>query len=137
TLAAVQGVQAQMTPSENDVPEPDWAEFRSDVRDAMLSRSIQRNAALRRWTGWPLPPAMSWSLSVVFIAGLTAGMLVWNQRGVEPAAPPVSENEIVADNPLSDTEAAVWAQTDVFDELAQLKDDEADNLRQLLERSRG
>ena len=129
TLAAVQDVQAQMAPSENDIPEPDWAEFRSSVRDAMLSRSAQRSAAIRRWTGWPVRPAMAWGLSAVFVAGVTAGMLVWNQRGVEPAAS-VSEIETV-DN--RETDAVVWSQTDVFDQLAQLKDDEVEHLRRLLE----
>jgi len=140
-LASVQQVQAQMTPLENDlqdVPEPDWAEFRSSVRDAMLSRSIQRNATIRRWTGWHVRPAMAWSLSVVLVAGLTAGALLWNQRGTEPASTPNAPiTELIAETPIRDAEVATWSQGDVFDQLAQLNDHEVVHLRQLLEADAG
>src|SRR5262245_24493798 len=77
TLAAVQGVQSHMADVDDDLPEPDWSQFRAEVRDAMLSRSVRREAASHRWLVWPLRPAMAWSMSVVFVAGLTAGMLMW------------------------------------------------------------
>src|SRR5574341_2364843 len=84
TLEAVRAVQAQMgSDSMDGLPEPDWAEFRSGVRDGMLSRSIQRNAAVRRWTGWPVRPVMAWALSAVFVVGLTTGMWVWNKNAPE------------------------------------------------------
>ena len=37
---------------ERDIPEPDWADFRNSVRTSLLSRSVQRESAIRRWTGW-------------------------------------------------------------------------------------
>jgi hypothetical protein len=141
TFASVQQVQAQMAPPENDgknIPEPDWTEFRSSVRDAMLSRSIQRNAAIRRWTGWHVRPAMAWSLSVVLVAGLTAGALLWNQRGIQTASTPKAPaTELIAETPIRDAAFAAWSEGDVFDQLAQLNDHEVVHLRELLEAEAG
>ena len=132
TLASARSVRSQMTAeSDPSIPEPDWSEFRSDVRDAMLSRAVQRQSSARRWMAWPAQPAMAWSLSVVFVAGLTAGMFIWNQTGITPPAPPDASETLELDD------AAVWSQTDIFDQVAQLKDDEADNLRRLLEGATG
>jgi predicted anti-sigma-YlaC factor YlaD len=136
TFEAVRNVQAQMSEPDSmeAIPEPDWAEFRSDLRDAMLSRSVQRESAIRRWTGWSLRPVMAWSFSVVFLAGLTAGMFVWNKRPVEPAPVAIAETtEPAGDIALTDVDAASWSQGDVFAQLTQLQDHEVDHLRRLME----
>jgi hypothetical protein len=136
TLMALESIQADMSSAHEEIPEPDWAEFRSGVRDAMLSRSIRRNnTAVRRWTGWSAEPAMVWSLSAVFVSGLMAGALLWNQHAEQPVTPPIPQTPIIAEAPAAETEVTAWSQTDVFDDLARLKDNEVQNLQKLLEHS--
>jgi hypothetical protein len=135
TLMALESIQADMSAAHEDTPEPDWTEFRSSVRDAMLSRSIRRDAAVRRWTGWSTQPAMAWSLSVIFVAGLAAGTLLWNQKSAQPVTPPVPKTPVITETAPPETEVTAWSQADVFDDLARLNDKEAERLRQLLERS--
>src|SRR5690349_24114956 len=65
TWESMRSVHSEMTSIETDIPEPDWEQFRLSVRDELLSRSIQRESAVRRWTGWPIRPAAAWALSVV------------------------------------------------------------------------
>lgn len=67
----------------DDTPEPDWLQFRGDVRNAMLSRAAQRQSKANHWSGLFLKPAMSWSLAIVFAAGL----FIWNQQGSRTPAP--------------------------------------------------
>ena len=132
TFQALHYVEASLTgPDEENIPEPDWTEFRSDLRDAMLSRSVQRDSVVRRWTGFALRPAMAWGLSIVLVVGLSAGIWIWN-KPVEnvPANVPI---EAFAEGPVAESDIASWSQGDVFDQLTQLKDDEVESLRQLLE----
>src|SRR5437016_3424210 len=49
---------------DTQIPEPDWDDFRDSVRLELLSRSVQRDSALRRWTGWPIRPVMAWGFSL-------------------------------------------------------------------------
>ena len=57
TSASLRSVHAEVASLETDIPEPDWEHFRSSVRDKLLSRSVQRETAVRRWTGWAIRPA--------------------------------------------------------------------------------
>ena len=63
TLTSMLSVHGAVTSLDADIPEPDWAEFRSSVRDRLLSRAAQRSSAVRRWTGWPIRPAAASALS--------------------------------------------------------------------------
>jgi hypothetical protein len=135
TFESMRNIQARMVEPEHEdaIPEPDWTDFRSGVRDAMLSRSVQRDSTIRRWTGLALRPATAWALSIMFVVGVGTGVWVWNKPAIEPTQPAISQIEIGADTVLSEREASSWSQGDVFDQLAQLKADELENLRLLLE----
>src|SRR5947208_9447249 len=78
TWESMQSIHAEISSLEADIAEPDWAQFRSSVRDELLSRSVQRESAVRRWTGWAIRPAVAWALSLLLIIGLTTVAVLWN-----------------------------------------------------------
>src|SRR2546427_10971393 len=83
---SLESLHTEVSSIDDEVPEPDWEEFRSSVRDRLLSRSIQRETAVRRWTGWAIRPAAAWALSLLFVAGLTGMAVVWNSsKSVPPS----------------------------------------------------
>src|SRR5215475_12165394 len=63
---------------EDGIAEPDWDTFRNSVRLELLSRSVQRQAAVRRWTGWPIRPAMAWSMSFALLIAVSVGGFLWH-----------------------------------------------------------
>src|SRR5262247_4191069 len=77
TWESMRSVHAEITSVEMDIPEPDWAHFRSSVRDALLSRSIQRQTAVRRLTGWAIRPGFAWALSLLMAVGITTMTVLW------------------------------------------------------------
>src|SRR3989454_12838309 len=79
---SIESIHAELGSLDSGIPEPDWTEFRSSVRDRLLSRSIQRETAVRRWTGWAIRPAMAWALSLLFVAGLAVLTVLWNSGKV-------------------------------------------------------
>jgi len=134
---------------EQDIPEPDWFQFRADVRNAMLSRAAQRQSKANSWSGWLLKPAMTWGLAVAFAAGLSAGLMVWNHTAEisspsDPKSSVVSATDIVSDASgtpedvaldagVLDPELAIWSQGNVFEKISQLDDDQSEKLIRLLE----
>jgi len=119
------------TTGDDFVPEPDWSEFRSDVRNALLSRSIKRENATRSWLsvlGWK--PVMATGFATVLVFGfLMSGSLRFGQ--------PVESTEIAA---VEDSSADVdlnslesMARNDVFEELLRLDADEAESLQMILD----
>jgi len=148
-LRSIESVHGSLAADDNDIPEPDWNEFRSSVRTELLSRSVQRESAIRRWTGWPIRPAMAWSLSLVLMVSLTIGGFLWqsSQRGSDALlrqAPGDASNvttpakalaEELIDMNTVDVAMAAWSdmKANVFEEMAQLKADEAAQLLVLLE----
>jgi hypothetical protein len=135
TWQSVRSVHSEVTSLNTDIPEPDWTEFRASVRDRLLSRSIQRESAVRRWTGWAIRPAMAWALSLFLAVGITTAALLWKTQPENVPAPPVlTPVPSVPVNELLDVEAtAVWPQTSLFDDLVQLSDSEQEQLRLMLE----
>ena len=115
---------------DGDIPEPDWSQFRSSVRDQLLSRSIQRDAAVRRWTGWTIRPAMAWALSVLLAVGITTVTVLWNTAHRAPPQPASLESPV-----LDPSAEAIDAVPDrhLFDDVVSLGDDEQEQLRQMLE----
>ncbi len=131
--AQMSSMHAEVTSLDRVIPEPDWADFRSAVRDQLLSRSVQRASAVRRWTGWAIRPAAAWALSLFVAVALTTGALLWNTERtpapggiLETPAPPVEPGDL-------ETVKTVWSQTALFDELIQLGDADEEQLRQMLE----
>ena len=131
TWQSVQSVHAEVTSLDADIPEPDWTQFRSSVRDQLLSRSVQRESAVRRWTGWRVRPAMAWALSVLLAVGITVGAFVWNMQ--ETPVPPPNTSNLLNINMDIEADAAMWSRTALFDDLLELSDTEQEQLRQLLE----
>src|SRR2546426_12614395 len=125
-------VSTEVSSMDEEIPEPDWEQFRSSVRDRLLSRSIQRETAVRRWTGWAIRPAAAWALSLLFVAGLAVLTVLWNSGKVVPSSnsfgTPVLE-------PAPETTIEAGPERALFDELVQLGDDEQQQLRQVLEAS--
>src|SRR5881628_2496875 len=129
---SLESLHTEVCSIDDEVPEPDWEEFRSSVRDRLLSRSIQRETAVRRWTGWAIRPAMAWALSFLFVAGLTVLTVVWNgSKAVRQS----NSSETPVIEPVSETTIEAGPERGLFDELMQLGDDEQQQLRQMLETS--
>ena len=130
----VEKIMNELRSLDEDIPEPDWAEFRSSVRDRLLSRSIQRTSAVRRWTGWSIRPAVAWALSVVIAVAVTTGVFLWNiERRLPVATPEPQISAAALETDAGDTDRPVWTQPPLFDDLLQLGDDEEQQLRQMLE----
>jgi hypothetical protein len=150
-LESAQSLHAELTKSvidDQDIPEPDWFQFRADVRTAMLSRAAQRQPKAIRWSTLILRPAVTWGLAVAFTAGLSAGLLIWNRQGtsIQPTVSPVQEqiasldindtdttDDASTDSAVVDLGMTTWSQTSVFDELSRLNDMQAEKLQQILE----
>ena len=118
----------------SDIPEPDWHDFRESVRLELLSRSIQRQSAFRRWTGGPARPAMAWALSFVFLIGVTTGGMLWhNSRDTATVVfPEVEVPEISATTDI-DSELAAWGSIGIFEEISNLDAPQAELLTELLQ----
>jgi hypothetical protein len=140
-LHSIDSAHKEFSAADSDVPEPDWNEFRSSVRLELLSRSIQRDSAVRRWTGWPIRPAMAWGLSLALIVCFGGAAFFWHISqdreqsisSVPPAprpAPPILET--ANDAAAIESEKAVWS-TGVFEKVAQLEDEQAKQLLLMLE----
>jgi len=128
---ALESVHAGVSSMDDDIPEPDWVQFRSNVRDRVLSRTIQRETAVRRWTGWAIRPAVAWALSLLLVVGLTTVTVMWHTgKSSSPAPSFVSP----AFEPSAEAIEAVPEKA-LFDDLVQLGDEEQEQLRQILESS--
>ncbi len=132
TLESMRSVQAEMASMDADIPEPDWMEFRSSVRDELLSRSIQRQTVVRRWTGWAIRPAVAWALSLLMAVGITTVTLLWNadRHATQPAGS--SRIESPAPEPTAELIEA-GPEKALFDDIVSLDDQEQEQLRQMLE----
>ena len=113
-------IRSEMAAMDDDIPEPDWTEFRASVRDKLLSRSVQRTSEVRRWK-------LAWAFSLMALVGVTTGVL-WNLKPGNQASDASLQN--YAPQVL---EVSEWPQTGLFDDLVQLGDNEKAQLRQMLE----
>jgi hypothetical protein len=116
---------------DDEIPEPDWLQFRSSVRDRVLSRSIQRETAVRRWTGWAIRPAMAWALSLFLVVGVTTVTVMWNSGRTET---PSNSVEMSTSEPVAET-VETGPERGLFDDLIQLGDDEQEQFQLMLESS--
>jgi len=137
TFESIQQVRNQIeemrTESSEYIPEPDWSEFRSDVRTALLSRSVKRENANRGWFfgGVAWQPALAWGVSMLLVMGLTG--VIWNQRHTAPEKPAVVAVGNVPQDDVDLNLLAAVSQTDVFDDLVSLDADEAQSLQNILD----
>jgi len=116
--------------SDDYIPEPDWSEFRSDVRNALLSRSVKREQARRReWVGqFSMKHAIAWGFSMVLVFGLAITPMLLDQRNNESVP-----TQAVAEDPIEEESVNALVRTDVFDDVLRLNADEADSLQMILE----
>ena len=113
-------IRAEMAAMDEDIPEPDWTEFRASVRDKLLSRSMQRTSEVRHWK-------LAWALSLMAFVGVSTGV-IWNLKPGNKGSEPVLQNSVPQVMEVSE-----WPQTGLFDDLVQLGDNEEAQLRQMLE----
>ncbi len=111
-------IRSHMSAMDDDIPEPDWAEFRSSVRDKLLSRSVKRTTEVRRWK-------LAWAFSFVAVIAITTSLL-WNVELRNEGSDPILRNYV-------EGTVTEWPQTALFDDLIQLADTEEEQLRQMLE----
>jgi hypothetical protein len=132
TWDSTRSVHAEMTSMETDVPEPDWVQFRSSVRDELLSRSIQRQTAVRRWTGWSIRPAVAWGLSLLMVMGITTVTVLWKVDNRAPVATTVTQPQSLTE-PAAIEVIEAGPEKSLFDDVVSLGDEEQEQLRQMLE----
>jgi hypothetical protein len=113
-------IRAEMAAMDEDIPEPDWTEFRASVRDKLLSRSMQRTSEVRHWK-------LAWALSLMAFVGVSTGV-IWNLKPGNQGPDPLLQNSVPQVMEVSE-----WPQTGLFDDLVQLGDNEEAQLRQMLE----
>ena len=133
TWQSMRSVQLGFSSLDTDIPEPDWVEFRSSVRDQLLSRSVQRQSAVRRWTGWSIRPAVAWALSLMMAVGITTAALLWKveDRKVDPVAPTTEVQTASSEGPAEVIEPG--PEKSLFDEVVSLGDEEQEQFRRMLE----
>jgi hypothetical protein len=128
---SIESIHTELGSLDSDIPEPDWTEFRSSVRDRLLSRSIQRESVVRRWTGWAMRPAMAWALSLLLIVGFTAVAILWN---IGRASAPSNLIQAPASEPLTEAVDS-GPERALFDDLVQLGEDQQEQLQRILDSS--
>jgi hypothetical protein len=139
-LASVQEVRSRIEEIQMDdeyIPEPDWSDFRSDVRNALLSRSVKRDNAAHSWFGglnWK--PALAWGVSMLLVFGVSLGVM-WNQRHTNLESTnvaPIEEPATATEDDLNSLASMSQANNDVFDDLVQLDADDAQSLQMILDK---
>src|SRR5580765_5174640 len=78
TLQSIRSIRDSIAHEDTGIPEPDWSDFRQSVRAGLLARSVKRDSTVRRWTGWPVRPAMAWGVSLVLLICVSAGGFLWH-----------------------------------------------------------
>src|SRR5262245_33014094 len=131
TWEYMSSAHSEMSSPETDIPEPDWSSFRSSVRDELLSRSIQRQSTVRRWTGWAIRPATAWALSLLLAIGVTTVTILWRGNShvtvngpnvpVIPQIDPATE--VIEPGP----------EKALFEDVMSLGEEQQEQLRQMLE----
>ena len=137
-LEAVQPLHARLAVPQVDPIEPDWDEFRHNVRLALLSRAVQRESVVRRWTGWAIRPAMAYGLSLMLLVAVGTGGYLWHtsqdqERISAQSKPGVTIGTITLEPSEFEAETAAWAKKGLFEELSTLQEPQVQRLKQLME----
>src|SRR5215471_16144855 len=113
-------VHDEVASLDTEIPEPDWTQFRSSVRDELLSRSIQRQSAVWPWTARTSRPALAWALSMLLAVGIPTGAFLWHLQKDNIAA---THETTGVSAPAADLIEA-GTEKAVFDDLMDLSDSE-------------
>ena len=127
-LRSLEAVRGDLAMEDSEIPEPDWNTFRDSVRMELLSRSIQRETAVRRWTGWSIRPTMAWGLSLVLLLAVSVGGFFWHVRQDD-----VKNASVVTQEMPVDTAEVAWTGSGVFQQLSTLEEPQMERLQLLLE----
>ena len=128
TWRSMQSMHIGVSSMDGEIPEPDWGQFRLSVRDQLLSRSIQRSTAVRRWTGWAFRPVTGWALSAVLVAGITTTVM-WKAGQETPSPASVVEPATDSTNDVIE----VGPERALFDDVVSLEDEQQEKLLELLQ----
>ena len=134
-LRSIEAARNEFAMEDQNIPEPDWNDFRDSVRLALLSRSVQREAAVRRWTGWAIRPAMAWGLSFALLIGISVGGFVWHVSHDQPATSGTTQE--ISPETAEVEDLAAWTGTGVFHELSNLEEPQVERLRALIASQNG
>lgn len=140
TLKAASATYMKFAETAGEVPDLDWEEFRSSVRDGLLSHSIQRQSALRRWIGWLAPSSPAWTVSFALAAVFAVSGLLWHveldrRASAENAA---ASNMLPAlyidtDAATADSELSSWSHSDAFVSMADMSEEQATEMRTIMQ----
>jgi len=130
TWETLSAVHVEITSVGEDIPEPDWAAFRSSVRDKLFARSVQREASMRRWTGWLMRPSAVSTLSLMLALGISTGAFLWHLQNDHNTVSIGLETPKPA-SPAEFLEAGT--ENTVFDDLMELSESEQEQLHRLLQ----
>lgn len=108
------------------IPEPDWDEFRSKVRDRLIARNVQKPSVIQKLLAPFARPVMAWGLSLALAVSLGTGLWAWNRSVAERSGSTVGSEVSISDDELA------WSSAGVFEELSDLSPAEAERLRELL-----
>ena len=97
-----------------------------------LSRSIQRDTVVRRWTGWAVRPTVAWALSLLMAVGVTAVTLVWKIENRAGQTAPSTVVESTNPEPTADA-IEVGPERSLFDDVVSLGEEQQEQLRKMLE----
>jgi hypothetical protein len=133
TSESLSTVHTEITSLEADIPEPDWEHFRSSVRNELLSRSIQRDTRVRRWTGWAVRPTVAWALSLLMAVGITV-TFVWKIENRAGQTAPSTVVESTSPEPTATGDSIeVGPERSLFDDVVSLGEEQQEQLRKMLE----
>jgi hypothetical protein len=138
TLRAIEVVRNQVTEmqmeADEQIPEPDWSEFRGDVRNALLSRSVQRETTKQSWFGMGWKPVAAWGFSLLLVIGISTSVLYWKHDGTQKVTvPETSEIVIPASTSSELSDMTNMSKPDVFNDLVNLNEHEAAALVMILD----
>ena len=152
TLTSISELQEDISSMNHELPEIDWVNFRSSVRNTLLSRSVKRSSRFQRFTGWCLRPEAAWRLAVFLVITVSVSgtflhyttqhsntpgesfvALETPNNSLAPSIESLENNLIsVEETELIEAEMIAWSQTELFDSLNDLEIIETAKLLELL-----
>lgn len=152
TLASLSALREDISSMDHELSEINWGNFRSSVRNTLLSRSVKRSSRLQRLTGWCLRPEAAWRLAVFLVITVSVSgtflhyttqhsntpgesfvALETPNNSLAPSIESLENNLIsVEETELIEAEMIAWSQTELFDSLNDLEIIETAKLLELL-----
>jgi|SRR5579884_773311 len=133
-LRATTAVRNDLACENSSVPEPDWSDFRESVRIELLSRSIQRQTTVRRWTGWAVGPATAWTVAFALLLAVSVGGFLWHVQQDSHRLVAHNGQQNSTETPeIEDLGAFNLAGTGVFQQLSDLEEPQVERLQDLIE----